>query len=142
MTYALRIQTYMPQISEQDIDTVEQVGKYVVGTGVVGMAVRLLWKIANKFASGADVSTQKNQAETALWKRLQDQIEELQASEVAMESKIELLRTELLEVKQENARLRTENQFYKQKIDEQLDIIANLESMINNVHITDKRNAN
>lgn len=142
MTYALRTQTYMPQISEQDIDTVEQVGKYVVGTGVVGMAGRLLWKIVNKFASGADAGTKKNEAEETLWKRLQDQIEELQQSESAMHSELSQLREDVFELRTENARLRLENEFFKRKVDEQLEIIASLEQMMSNVRITGKTDVN
>lgn len=125
------------QITDNELDILKGVGS----AGVVGVLVRFVWKILNKFTSQADSVTAKNNAEETLWKRLQDQIEELQASEIEMEKKIEMLRTELLEVKQENARLHTENLFHKQKIDEQLEVIATLENMINSVHITDKSNA-
>jgi regulator of replication initiation timing len=137
---------YMPQINEQDLGTAKEFSQYVVGTGIVGMAMRLLWKILNKAGSGADADKKKSQAEETLWTRLQTQIELLQRSEIEMERRIEVLRNEVNELRAENARLRIENDFLMHKADEQFTIIANeqfkiiakMEQMLNDVQITGK----
>ncbi len=139
MALALKIgSTNMPQINDRDIETVEKVGKIIIGTGVAGMTTRLLWKIINKFAASADAGSKKNEAEETLWQRLQDQIQELQQSKLQMQVRIDSLSVEMLELRKDNLRLQLENEYFKRKVDEQVDIIANFEKIMSNVKITDK----
>jgi predicted nuclease with TOPRIM domain len=131
-------EVFMSPIGKDEIEVAKEVGQYGAISGVLAMVLRLLWKFINKFGASADARAAVSEAEQTLWKRLQDQIEELQASKHAMEQKIEQMREELLSVKQENSRLMTQNEFYKQKIDEQTELIKRLEEMIDNVRIIDK----
>lgn len=132
----------MPTINEKDIEILKDIGGYAGLTGVLGIMVRAVYKLLNRFTSSADKASAYNQAEIRLLERLQLQIDALQKSEQEMEKKIDELREELAVVRQENERIKTQNEFYKMKIDEQIELITSLETMLNSVHITDKKNDN
>jgi hypothetical protein len=131
----------MSPITPNEIEVAKEVGQYGAIGGVVAMVLRLLWKFMNRFGASADAKAAVSEAEQTLWKRLQDQIEELQMSEHAMEKKIEEIREEMSYVKLDNSRLMTQNEFYRQKIDEQETLIKDLETMLMNVTIIDKKNS-
>lgn len=128
----------MSPFTERDVETVKEVSRYGGLSIVFSMLIRFLWKKLGKEGAGDDAGKAKNEAEESLWNRLKTQVETLQESERKMEEQIALLRDELVQLKVENARLRTENEFYKHTIDEQIETIASFEAMMRNVKIIDK----